>query len=134
MPEYRVKLETIVRKARKHNFTTNHMCLLLALAEVGAWDTPYFVGLKDDELANAMIVSIKKNLKKFFTHYMDPNWKEENIYTYLAELKEFKFNPEAVKNVYKCIKQRGEMKYGFKNISRVGTENKESRRAKKDRT
>ena len=127
MPEYRVKLETIIRKARKHNFTANHLCLVLALAEAGAWHTPYFDGLKDEELADAMIVSIKKNLRKFFTHYTEPDWKEENIYKYLSELKEFKFDPETVKNLYRHIKRKGEVNYGFTNIERMGTKVKRSR-------
>ena len=126
MPEYRVTLETLIQKARRHNCSHNHLCLVLALAEVGAWHTPYFAGLKDEELANEMVRFVKKNLRKFFMYYTRPEWTEEDIYEYLAELKEFKFDPEAVKNIYQRIKKKGEMNYGFRNIDKMGTGNRES--------
>ena len=120
MPEYRVTLKQLVRKARRYNCSLNEIYIVLALAELGAWYTPYFEGLRGEELADVMVKFVRNNLRKFFTHYTEPNWQEEDMYEYLSSLKEFKYNIEELKNIFQCIKKKGEQNYGFKNIDRLG--------------
>ncbi len=105
----------IVVVARRNRATLEHIYLVLALIEVGAYQTPIFDGVEGEDLIVALLTLIRIRQPEFYEKYLD-NYTRDDFVGFLSTCPELSFKIEDLKRILGGIKTKGEEHYEFARI------------------
>lgn len=115
-----MNVHNIVIAARRNGANLSQVYLILALIEIGAHNTPFFAGMKEEDLIVSLLTMIRIKQEEFWKKYiLTDEYDKEDFAGFLSQSAELKFDIDEFKKLMVNINREGEEHYEFKRIDRL---------------
>lgn len=112
-----INLRKAINCARRCRATIEQVYVILGLIEIDAIDTPFFFGIKGNDLIIHLLSLLNIKEREFFDKYID-EYTIDDFLGFLSTAKQLKFKVEDLKSAIALIKEKGEELYEFRNFVR----------------
>jgi hypothetical protein len=113
-------LKKTINYLRRTGVRDDLIYLVLALVELGAADTPFFVGLESEEFLKVLSDGIALHAVAYPQRYMSGTAPEDFVEFLEQNEPNLKFNHQDLKSLMTEIRKQGEENYGFTKFKRLG--------------